>query len=360
MNITESELDEWALRLAEGSLTSDDEDQLVRLLHEGPEQTDTLFECCRFEALLLARRRNDKLVAAVAAGIATAAAQASVDAIVSRLPKHAPRTYALPRLWRGLGISLVVTLGTIGVWQASRTGPANVARKAYPSVQSAATVAPRASAESNDSLRSQQAQTALIETPPEAIAKTQVFSIDFEGYDVLEGTVLNYGAITDECPPLVGSRVCALGGIHHQVPRSYAVTVAVKTKSEPSMGSFDHRRILTFDYFIGTPGQTQTNTGHPEKLVIQLKDREQRQNHKLVLANARLGKWSRALARVSDLKPISFKDQPIQDGDALLDFTIIGGTIGSDLFYLDNIRFVEISNTPLPQSSADLDLNEDP
>ena|GEM_PF-5176940 len=60
--------------------------------------------------------------------------------------------------------------------------------------------------------------------------------------------------------------------------------------------------------------------------------------------------------KISDLTPNVRRDQPIEDGDALRDFTILGGTIGRDPFFVDNIRFFEVSGGHLPNSTANAEI----
>lgn len=348
-------IDELIMQAGDGDLDADGQAQLASLLENDLAVASSLVAILDVEAALRARRRNPALVATVMAGTSGAGAAHTVDAVMKALEHHRP--WGRPRLMAGhagvvmgtLG-AMVLALGLGALVQRSGVRP----RALEPSEPVALGTgagktdphhAPRFSGPGHAD--SQQDQPAL---PGLGFGRGYViFDIDFENGESLPGTKINSAVVFEDCPPRGSSRNCLLGGMSPDALKHNVVMIEAVDGAASPLGSFDRRRVLQFDYFLGPHA--------PRRVVVQMKDRDQRQNHNVVLTDAIAGRWARAMVRIQDLRPILYRDRPIDDGDVVHDFSIIGGAFGRDTLFVDNIRFFENEGVPVARSTAGLDVS---
>lgn len=173
--------------------------------------------------------------------------------------------------------------------------------------------------------------------PPVAVPDdegTVLLSFDFE--DALLPPAWSEGDVVIG-PPRDGSRYCLGGTAFQNAPHDNSV------KIEDALGQgvtlYSPELVLRFDYWVGPEA---------ERLVVQVRHVEQRQNYNAILPRITTGRWAQATLRLSDLKPIKRKNQSMKPGDHLSAILIVGGRRAETPLFIDNVHIVQFPLDKLP------------
>lgn len=331
-------LEELTLRANDEDLSEAEQDELERLAAP-PEGRAQYLVLMNVESALRAQRQTD-VAAAVLQTIHVELENRTVDAVIERV-KYVPAPHR-PQRKLGKVIALGLGLGALAfaaLWQGDRSSPA-VEEVSEPSNGAIETPL------SAPTARPLSPSVPHMPTPPvapgaaasgfEPVTNPVVFSFDFEDGATPDDIRINH-AVLGRCPDQTQSQYCLIGGFNEWAPKWNAVMLET---FDAVLGRFNRRQVLHFDYLLGLDADPT--------VVVQMKDRDQRQNHKLVIEDAVLGAWAHATVRVAELSPNVDRNRIIEDGDSVHDFTLLGGRFGKDIFLVDNLRLVEYPSGPLP------------
>lgn len=310
--------DRWLRLMANKPVTSVQEAELVAELESDADAWPQLVADYRMEGILsgmghAAATEQEFLAATMGKW------QAAHGGAAPKTPARRPSIW--PRIWLTGALAATVALAA-GLIRGQKAG-----RSASPP-DALRTLAPALHEDLNQAAALNRKRVAAFEGEsgaPETDGSVRILSLDFENGAVPD--VLTTGGVVAG-PPRQDNQFCAIGGVS---PWTFKTNVVALTGGPQGLLGYHRNRSLRFRYWVG-PEAT--------RIVVQMKNLLQNQNHNAAIAPLVHGEWAWAKLPFTALEPFDQRRQ-MQDGDALIDILIMAGTIGRSPFYVDDIEIVE-------------------
>ncbi len=148
-------------------------------------------------------------------------------------------------------------------------------------------------------------------------------SWDFE--DGLLPSSFLHGQIAAAPAGRTGNRFAAMGTVIGVKGPVFAIGIESRT----TLVRYSQKAKIGFDYWLSSGGS---------QVTVQIRNRDQRQNYKLVFFATSHETWTHTEVLVSDFQPILDATRKMETGDAVDHLYIIGGQLGGGPFYIDNIK----------------------
>jgi hypothetical protein len=133
---------------------------------------------------------------------------------------------------------------------------------------------------------------------------------------------------------------CLMGTINPHAAMTY--TVGYDKPGGPLL-AFTDSTIIEFDYWVGPEAQ---------RLALQLESRRFGKNYGVRLTDVVRQAWAHAVVRLADFRPYDDTLPRFQGGDLVDSLLIMGGRIGGQPLYLDNLAIREAPPGSVPEKST--------
>jgi hypothetical protein len=152
-------------------------------------------------------------------------------------------------------------------------------------------------------------------------------AFDFED-GVLPATFIEGQLV--RCPFEPGGRFCLLGTVLPYWGRENAVQLGLNARS--GIFHYSDTAVIEFDYWLGADGK---------RVSVQIWNNDKRVNYSYISNRAARQTWTRIAVRLRDFEPNIKGSPPMDEGDSLRNVLILGGRVGGEPFYVDNLRIVD-------------------